>query len=221
MEIGGIVLCWFLFGASHMAFSSLKLRPKLVGVLGDQGFQGIYTLVALGTFVPLVWIYSDAKHMGPLLWHAGTLPAVRWLGYGLMGVAFVLVMGGAVKPSPFSAFPGKGEVVGIYRITRHPVFMGIGLFGLTHLLMANIFVSDFVFFVGFPVFALLGCWHQDVRKLADGKEEFQQFHAATPFVPFSGGAALQGLREMPLPIALGVGVTLAIRWFHSSLFSGS
>ena len=37
MEIGGIVLCWFLFGASHMALSSLKLRPKRVGVLGDPG----------------------------------------------------------------------------------------------------------------------------------------------------------------------------------------
>ena len=37
MEIGGIVLCWFLFGTSHMALSSLKLRPKRVGVLGDPG----------------------------------------------------------------------------------------------------------------------------------------------------------------------------------------
>ncbi len=62
MEIGGIVLFWFLFGASHMALSSLKLRPKLVGVLGNRGFQGVYSLVALGTFVPLVRIYADAKH---------------------------------------------------------------------------------------------------------------------------------------------------------------
>ena len=61
-----IVLLWVAFAATHMGMSSLQLRPKLVGVLGEAGFAGVYSIVALAIFVPLVSIYWGPKHEGAM-----------------------------------------------------------------------------------------------------------------------------------------------------------
>lgn len=221
MTVAGIVIFWVLFAGSHILLSSSRLRRRLVGVLGDQGFQGVYSLVALSTFVPLCWLYAGAKHSGPQLWYLGYMPAVRWIGYLGMGVALALVVAGMMKPSPASAFPGKNEVSGVHRVTRHPVFMGIGLFGLVHLLVANVSLAELCFFSGFPIFALLGNWHQDARKLVLLGEDYQRFHAHTPFLPFTGSGTLQGLREMALPVSIAVGVAVLLRFLHPILFGGA
>ena len=107
------------------------------------------------------------------------------------------------------------------RVTRHPVFMALGLFGLAHLFVASVNTAELAFFGGFPVFTLLGCWHQDSRKLASGDAGFRHFHASTPFLPFSAPAGVATvLREDAIPIAIGVGVTVLLRWFHPTLFGG-
>jgi uncharacterized membrane protein len=170
--------------------------------------------------VPLVWFYFTHKHAGPLLWAIPMGTGLRWTLYALMGVAFVLVVGGVVQPSATSMAGGDTTVRGLHRITRHPLFMGVGLFGLLHL-VPNGFASDVAFFAGFPIFAVLGCRHQDKRKLATGGEDFRRYHAETPFLPFSGRETLRGLRELsPLAIAGGVGATVLLRWFHAQLFAG-
>ena len=51
-------------------------------------------------------------------------------------------------------------------------------------------------------------------------ERYPAFHAATPLVPFTGSGTLQGLREIsPLAYGLGIGMAVAIRYFHANLFS--
>ena len=71
-----IVLLWFAFAATHLALSSLRLRPRLVGVLGEGGFMGAYSLVALATFVPMVSIYFGNKHTGPMFWSVAVTPLI-------------------------------------------------------------------------------------------------------------------------------------------------
>jgi uncharacterized membrane protein len=213
----GVAALWLLFGATHVGMSSRAWRPRLVASLGERGFQAVYSLVALAVFVPLVWLYFANKHAGPLLWAIPLHGLGRWLLYGLMGVAFVLVAGGIVTPSPASLQPGRPEPRGVLRLTRHPMFMGIGLFGVLHL-VPNGFASDVAFFGGLLAFALVGCWHQDRRKLAES-EAYRRFHAATPFLPFTGRETLAGLRELsPVAIAIGIALTAGLRWFHGSLF---
>ena len=109
---------------------------------------------------------------------------------------------------------GKTELKGVFRITRHPMTMGMGLFGLMHLLGAQVNAAELAFFGGFVVFALLGCRHQDQRKLVTAGEEFRRFHEQTPFLPFTGPGPLQGLKEMPLAIVVGIVVTAVLRYFH-------
>jgi len=203
-----IFALWLLFAATHMGLSGQRLRPGLVTKLGDRGFQGVYSLVALAIFVPLVRTYYAHKHAGPYLWSLSQLPGVVWLGYCVMGAAFALVVAGLVQPSPAGMVPGRTAVRGVARITRHPVLMGLGLWGLAHLLLTQVHVAELAFFGGFAIFAIVGCDHQDRRKLA-ASESYRAFHAATPFLPFSSLGFFRGLVELPVPIAVAAGIALA------------
>jgi len=221
MDAVWIAALWVLFAATHMGLSSARFRPRLVARLGARGFQGVYSLLALAIFVPLVATYYAHKHTGPYLWNLSQLPGVRWLGYGLMGAAFVLVVAGLVQPSPAGMVPAKPEVRGVARITRHPVLMGFGLWGLAHLLLTIVHAAELAFFGGFAIFAVVGCEHQDQRKLA-ASESYRAFHAATPFLPFSRLGFVRGLAEMPLPVAIAGGIALAwaLRRYAHAWLSG-
>ena len=215
-----IVALWLGFAASHMALSSRAARPVLVARLGEPAFLGLYSLVSVAFFVPLVWVYFGHKHAGPLLWSIPVGTPLLWAIYVGMAVAFVLMVSGLVRPSPTNIVPGDTTPRGALRLTRHPLFMGLGLFGLLHLL-PNGNTADVAFFGGFPLFAIVGCRHQDERKLASGSSEFARFHRETPFLPFTGAQTLLGIREVgPVLIVAGVAVTVLLRWFHPQWFGG-
>jgi uncharacterized membrane protein len=215
-----IVALWIAFAATHMALSSIRLRATLVRRVGTNAFLGVYSVIALGLFVPLVRTYFANKHAGPLLWAIPIGPGLRWVIYAGMAIAFVLMVSGLVRPSPGNIVPGDPTPRGALRLTRHPLFMGLGLFGLLHLI-PNGNAADVAFFGGFPLFAVVGCRHQDQRKLVAGPPGFDRFYAETPFIPFTGNRTLEGIRELgPVVIVGGLGVTWLLRTVHPSWFGG-
>src|SRR5688572_2989498 len=118
----GIAALWLAFAGSHMVLSSRGLRPRIVAALGNEfRFQGLYSLIALGIFVPLVATYFRHKHEGPYLGSLAGVPGLRWLMFAGMGAAFALLVASLVRPSPASVVPGKAEVRGVYHVTRHPL----------------------------------------------------------------------------------------------------
>ena len=169
-----IIALWLLFAATHMALSSRGLRPKLVARLGAGAFMGVYSLVAFATFVPLVWYYINHRHDGPMFWF--NVPTGPWLAglYVLMTIAFILMASGLITPSPASIGAKVGEPRGAHRITRHALFMGTALMAALHAAMMG-FASDLAFFGGFVVFAVVGCAHQDARRIAEGDTEYAEF----------------------------------------------
>ena len=221
-----VLALWAAFAATHMLPSSARLRPRLVAALGDRTFQGLYSLVAIAVLVPLFGYYFSHKQMGPHLFgpYLGLsvgVTALRWFMYAGMGVTFTLLFAGVMRPSPAMVAPGKAEVRGAFRITRHPVFMAAAAIGVLHLLVLNAHATDLAFFLGLAAFAVLGSWHQDRRKLPTAGAEFRRFQAETPFLPFTGRHTLLGVRELPLlSIALGIATAWAIRAFHPQLFGG-
>jgi uncharacterized membrane protein len=213
-----IAALWGVFAATHIGIASARVRPRVVARIGARAYAGVYSLLALAIFVPLVSFYLGHKHAGPLLWHLGGEPILRWAAIVAMCGAFALAAAGLARPSPASIVPGKAEASGVLRITRHPLFMGVGIFGLLHLLVAPIFASDLAFFAGFPLFALVGCHHQDLRKLATDGPEFRAFYEQTSFLPGARGGVFAAVREQPIAMAAGVGVAILIRATHRQLF---
>jgi len=215
-----IVLLWAGFAGTHLLLSSLPVRQRIVTAIGAQPFLGLYSLVALGFFVPLVRTYFAHKHAGDWWWGIPHGPALRGAMYLLMAVAFILMVAALARPSPAAVVPGDPTPRGIYRITRHPLMMAFVVFGLAHLL-PNGSSADVAFFGGFVLFSLVGAAHQDARKRALGTPGFTTFTAGSPFVPFTGGASAQGLRELsPVVVGLGILVTVVVRWFHALWFGG-
>ena len=215
----GIAALWLAFAGSHMVLSSRGLRPRIVAALGDElRFQGLYSLIALAIFVPLVAIYFRHKHEGPYLGSLAGVPGLRWLMFAGMGAAFALLVASLVRPSPASVVPGKTEVRGVYHITRHPLLMSLGMFGVLHLCVAAVNATELAFFAGFPLFVVVGARHQDRRKLASNPD-FKRFYEATPFVPFSRpSGVVTAVREQPIPIPIGISLAAVVRWFHPALF---
>ena len=105
-----IVLLWIGFGGSHIALSVLSIRDQLVRRLGEWPFRGLYSLVSLAFFIPLVWVYAAHKHAGPQLWHLSHGVALLLLMYVGMAVAFTLLVAAFVRPSPAAVVP----------VTPHP-----------------------------------------------------------------------------------------------------
>ena len=107
MAWGMIILLWATFAATHMGLSSIGLRPRLVARVGESGFVGLYSLVALAIFVPLVATYFGHKHTGPALWYLGGLPGIRYVMYAGMALAMTLLVGGLMRPSPAARETGN------------------------------------------------------------------------------------------------------------------
>jgi len=221
-----IALLWAGFAGAHLYLSGDDARPHLIARLGPDAFRGVYSLVVLVWFGLLVWYYAHHKHAGPLLWTTlGPSAVARALSHLLMFVAFALLVP-AVLPAhaaPSSMAAGghdAGAARGLLRITRHPLLVGLALFGMAHVLV-NGHLGDVVFFGGFPLFVWLGARHQDAR-LSRDRPGYGELVAQTSVVPF--GAILAGRQRLvpaELPWgAMGAGLVLAaaLRWWHAPLF---
>lgn len=218
-----VLYWWVAFAGTHLVLSALPVRRPLIGRLGERGFQGLYSLIALATFIPLVRAYWIHRHSGPLLWSLRQVPGIRLLAILLATAGLVLVVVSFFQPSPTGMTPGAGpRAHGITRITRHPFFSGVGLWGLGHCLVNGALV-DVLFFGGFAVFGLIGAAHQDARKRATEADRLGAFYAETSLLPFKAIVAGQTrlrLAEIPwLGVVVGVALAAILYGLHPWLFS--
>jgi len=214
-----------LFVGTHLLISSSMIRPRLVGRLGEQAFRGVYSLVAFATFIPLIVVYAQHKHCGPLVWYLRAIAPIRWLAWLMMLAALIFLVAGLLNPNPAAiGVPASRRVRGIQKVTRHPSFIAFTFFGLAHLLM-NGWAGDVLFFGSFPALGVLGGLHHDSRKFHEIGEPYRRFVAETAFFP---GLALFDSRQrwrsddMPwLAIGIGIAETVVLVMLHPKIFGGA
>lgn len=224
MASASILFWWLLFAGTHLGGSSPALRTPLIRRLGLLGFKGIYTLIALATFIPLCSVYARQKHAGALLFvpDSSLLAATE----ALMLVALVVLTQGIARPGPMSTqveMDGRftKEARGIQRVTRHPQNLAFVLFGFSHLLV-NPFSADLIFFGGFVVFGITSAILQDRRQRISGIPEIRQYLAETSALPFAAivtgrqRLAVKEYSRTALVAALLLFVVLQI--FHPRIF---
>lgn len=217
-----IVLWTLAFAATHMGLSSLSVRPRLVAAIGQVPYLGLYSLVAFATFVPLVTTWLDGVHGGPLLWDLRDVPGVRLAALLVSWLSFTLALASLVQQSPAAIGPrATTRSRGLTRITRHPLFMNVGIWGLAHVVV-NGWLNDVLFFGGIFVVGLLGCIHQDARKKVTEKGALDEFYAETSLLPFAAIATGKNrlvVSELPwVGIAMGAAASLVIYVYHARLF---
>jgi len=218
-----VILWWVAFAGTHTLLTHPPIRSAVVARLGPGPFQGLFSLVAFATFVPLVWTFFAHRTSTavPLTLLVQT-PGIWWLTMILMFVAFELVVLGFARPNPLALTARKGSGAGgILRVTRHPAFMGAALFSLAHLLV-NQRAIDRAFFGGGLVYSILGSAHQDWRKRREAGPEMARYYAETSFFPFvaiaAGRTRLEPREIGAVAFAIGAILYAVVFVFHSRWF---
>jgi uncharacterized membrane protein len=116
-------------------------RNARVAQLGETRWKGLYSIISIAGFVLIVVGYGIARRAPVALW--APPPGVRHLTALIVAVAFVLIAAAYV--------PGSR----IKRVIGHPMYAGIAIWAVGHLL-ANGTVHALVLFGAFFVWAAAG-----------------------------------------------------------------
>lgn len=222
----GMALLWFVFVGTHIGLTTRAIRARLVGLLGDWGFNLSFSAVAMVSFAIAVHYYAEHRFEGVAGLGLVDLPILRGVLIGVIVIGVVLATGSfaTYSRSPYAVLsnrPTDGPR-GLERITRHPFMVGVVLLALAHAFLARWMVGT-VFALGLAFLGSVGAYHQDRKLLARKGAPYAAYLRATSAIPFAAIAAgRQRLvwRELPFA-ALGLGLVLAVglRAVHDSMFA--
>jgi uncharacterized membrane protein len=213
-----LLLACAVFLATHFV-PSTPLRGMLVNGLGQWGYTGLYSAVALALIGWMSWAYARAP-MEPL-WQG-----VRWLPALVMPLSFVLLACGLFASNPtivgmYRLLKNADPARGIIRVTRHPVMWAFLLWALAHLL-ARGDLKSLVFFGSFALLAGVGTLLIDHRKQQSLGENWARFATVSSNLPFL--AILQGRNRFDAKEigwrnpAIGLALYALFFWVHPLLF---
>ena len=141
-----LILGLALFTGPHLIFPSwVALRSSLINRLGENGYKGVFSLLAISGIVLMVVGYSRMAFLQvytPPQWG-------RHVTLILMAVSLIL----------FAAANMPGN---IKRVTRHPMMWGLVLWAVGHLL-ANGDKASLLLFGGLGVYGLLAMMSANLR----------------------------------------------------------
>ena len=212
---------WFLL---HAAIAGSNLRAVLVRLLGDKTYRRGFSVASLLTLWWLSYEYGHAPYRA--LW---VTPAPLYFAPLLiLPWAFVLLAGAFTSPSPTALggekfLAGSQPARGVLRVTRHPFLWSVVLWAAAHLLV-NADAGSLIFFGSLGLTALRGSFDIDRKRRHTHPVEFARFEAETSNVPLAAVLARRNqlvLRELWLPLLLGVALALAAIALHPHFFSGA
>ncbi len=196
------------FVGTHFAMSH-PLRAPMVKALGAGGFQGVYVLVSFAT---LAWVYfafvaappADLAGSGEIGWVIATV--LTWPAMILLAGSLI---GNPALPTPQAETQARAEPKGVFKVTRHPMMWGIGLWAISHLAL---FWSTRTMITAFAIglLALVGAHMQDRKKEVLMGEAWGQWESKTSYWPRWGKLLSVG----PVPLLAGTVLFVAASWVH-------
>jgi uncharacterized membrane protein len=222
--MANLIAAAVFFLGIHFGISGTRLRDRLVGVVGEKAFRGLFALASIAGLIWLIRAYCVAPYIP--LW--GTLLALKPVAepFVLIAVAFVVI--GISTPSPTTAgmesqLTREVTVRGITRITRHPFLWGTALWAFVHFVI-NGDVAAAIVFGSLLVLATVGTTSIDAKRRRAYGERWEQFARATSNVPFAAILAgrnqlVPALREIGMVRPLiAIAVFIALFLLHGHLF---
>ena len=209
-------LATLAFVGGHLVLSSGPVRGRLVGLIGEGPFRGLYSILAAGTLVWMVESYRFA--LDTRLWTVGAFgPPILYVS---MFLASIFLACSLTPSNPTLAGlddvpPAATSAYGIFAVARHPMLVSFALWSGAHLVVRGD-VAGLIFFGGFFVLAILGMIHIDARQRASavgaaaaGWAAFEAATSRTPFLALIQGRARVRLKELG-PARLVAGVLLFV-----------
>ena len=216
----GLITALAVFVGTHFLMSH-PLRAPMVARLGNAGFQIVYSVVSLGTFVWALLAYRETEDSAPL-WAVGDL--IWWIATVLMLIGSILfvgsVAGNPALPRPDAASLASAPARGVLAITRHPMMWGFALWSLVHVMIAPM-ANVIILCVAMAFLALVGSLGQDRKKAVLMGEGWKDWESRTSFLPFanqltgkaSWASAWPGRTVLLLGTLLWLVATYGHSWF--------
>jgi uncharacterized membrane protein len=222
--MANLVAAVAFFLVIHFGVSGTALRGRLVGLIGEKLFRGLFALASIAGLIWLIRAYSTAPYVRT--W--GRLIALDPLAQPLMLIAALFVVIGVTTPSPTTAgmesqLTRGVQARGMTRITRHPFLWGVALWAFVHFVI-NGDVAAALVFGSLLLLAVVGTTSIDAKRRRAYGESWEQFSRETSNVPFA--AILQrrnhfwpALREIGVARPLiAIAIFAALFLLHGRLF---
>ena len=207
-----LVLGMAAFVGTHMLLSH-PLRGSMVRRFGEQGFLGIYSLIALGTFSWTVVAFGKVSPT-PQLWD-GQAPLPWAIACALTLVAAALFLASLMGNPALAGTDVSGLSTrlphGVFKITRHPMMSAFWLWGVAHILVAPS-ARTIILAGGVVALAVIGSRGQDAKKLALYGQDWRMWMKRTPFWP-----KLSEFGRLGLFWVGAVPIWLLLTWLHLKL----
>jgi protein-S-isoprenylcysteine O-methyltransferase Ste14 len=158
------------FAAHHSLFARAWVKETLSGLLPERLIRPLYVWIASLLFIALVALW---RPVGGELYHASGWAAVILLAAQIVGVILIASAVGVIDPLELAGIrqhkPGGAlQIVGPYRIVRHPLYLGwiLLVFGAAHM------TGDRLAFAAFTSFYLVVAvpWEERSLRSAFGAE---------------------------------------------------
>lgn len=199
------------FVGTHFAMSH-PLRASMVRLLGDGGFMIAYSLVSAAT---MAWMYFAfvATPAGAPLW--GGYGDGVWIVASIITLLALVLFAGSLIGNPALPAPGAEKAAlqapsGVFKVTRHPMMWGFGLWAFAHLIAAPT-LRTVVVALAIGVLALVGARLQDRKKELLMGDAWRQWEANTSYWPRLGRIFSVGI----VPWIGGVAIWLGATWWHT------
>lgn len=222
--MANLIAAAVFFLGIHFGVSGTRLRDRLVSVLGERAFRGLFALASL---VGLIWMATAYSRAPPIpLW--GQLLVLKPVAMPLVLIAFAFVVIGISTPSPTTAgresqLTREVQIRGMTRITRHPFLWGTALWALVHFVI-NGDAAALILFGSLLLLAVGGTASIDAKRRRNFGERWEQFARQTSNVPFAAIVAGRNrlgpaLREIGIVRPLiAIVVFAAVFALHGHLF---
>jgi len=181
------VLLIVAFVVAHIGMATPPIRDRMVGWIGEKGFQALYAIVSLALLIGAIQVYKmlpvQILWVAPKgVWHLATL---------VMLFASILFVGSlspankALAGVPATDRPASGMM----RITRHPMMWAFGLWAIVHATLSGS-LPTVILAASIGILALAGAAHQDIKKRRLMGESWAGYEAQTSYWPL--GAQIGG-----------------------------
>lgn len=206
-----LILANAAFVGSHFLMSH-PLRAPMVKIVGEMGFQVVYSLVSIATLalVYFAFVASPASDLP-------TSGTTGWIIATLISIPAMVLFAGSVKGNPALGLPNaeaqaRAAPMGVFTITRHPMMWSFAFWAASHIILHWSWRTT-ITAAAMGILALVGARLQDGKKRVAMGEAWGEWEAKTSFWPRISGFAKAG----PLPWAIGLIFFVFLTWLHMPL----
>lgn len=227
-RVGNLIAAASIFAVLHLLVAGTKLRDRIVAVVGEGPYLGLFSLATFAAIGWLAWAYSHAFSSSANAGYWTTPAWLKWTCGGLVLLAMLAMIVGLTTPNPTAVQQEKlldtdEPARGALRITRHPFLWGVALWSVAHLL-ANGDRASLVLFSTFLIVAVAGTTSIDHKRRRRYGGSWDAFARRTSNLPFaaivSGRNELRigeiGAWRIALALAVYAGVVLAHPWLFDA-----